>query len=154
MQHSQAGIWVMGLLDIFPCGAVQMYWLLIFQTIAIAWVLGGGRWVQRDKKSFPLQRLWNSVRFVTGVKNLRYFWIAATMIVAPLAILVILMSIHLLIISQAGFLVTSIQQSGFSAGNKVTDIVGNTLQSFCNVWLVGGLIHTDLNGFRNIPKNY
>ena len=50
MQHSQAGIWVMGLLDIFPCGAVQMYWLLIFQTIAIAWVLGGGRWLQRDKK--------------------------------------------------------------------------------------------------------
>merc|ERR1712240_607611 len=57
-----AGIWVMGLLDIFPCGAVQMYWLLIFQTIAIAWVLGGGRWVQKERKSFPLQRLWNSVR--------------------------------------------------------------------------------------------
>ena len=50
MQHSQAGIWVWGLLDLFPCGAVQMYWLLIFQTIAIAWVLGGGKWVQRDKK--------------------------------------------------------------------------------------------------------
>ena len=50
MQHSQAGIWVWGLLDLFPCGAVQMYWLLIFQTIAIVWVLGGGRWVQRDKK--------------------------------------------------------------------------------------------------------
>ena len=96
--------------------------------------------MQKDRKSFPLQRLWISVRDVTGVKNLRYFWIVATMIVAPLAILVILMSIHLLIISQAGFLVTSIQQSGFSAGNKVTDIVGNTLQSFCNVWLVGGLI--------------
>ena len=91
-QHSQAGIWVLGLLDFFPCGAVQMYWLLIFQTIAIAWVLGGGRWVQNDRKSFRLQWLWDSVRDVTGVKNLRYFWIVATMIVAPLAILVILMS--------------------------------------------------------------
>ena len=83
---SQAGIHVLTLLDIYPCGNLMTLWFLIFETIAIAWVFGGKRWHFRT--IYTLTRLWRSVRDMTGVKNLRYFWLFSTMILAPLALMV------------------------------------------------------------------
>ena len=83
---SQAGIHVMTLLDFYPCGPLLLFWFLIFQTIAIAWVFGGKRLNLRTIST--LSRLWRSVRDMTGVDSLRIFWLLTTLILAPLALMV------------------------------------------------------------------
>jgi len=105
---TRAGIHVLTLLDIYPCGNLMTLWFLIFETIAIAWVFGG-------------QRLWRSVRDITGVKNLRYFWLFSTMILAPLALMACFVALSL--------------------NGMENNIIGNILQSFCNVWIVGYAIY-------------
>lgn len=115
---TKAGIHVLILLDIYPCGKLLLFWFLIFETIAIAWVFGG-------------QRLWRSVHThvsdMTGVDSLRIFWLFSTLILAPLALL-------------ASFLVVSVnfEDSWLDPGSR---IVGNILQSLCNVWIVGYAIY-------------
>jgi len=111
---TKAGIHVLTLLDIYPCGKLLLLWFLIFQTIAIAWVFGG-------------QRLWRSVRDMTGVNNLRIFWLFCSIILAPLALL-------------ACFLVASMNfdDSWLAPESRV---IGHILQSLCNVWIVGYAIY-------------
>jgi len=111
---TKAGIHVLTLLDFYVSGQLLLFWFLIFQTIAIAWVFGG-------------QRLWRSVRDMTGVDNLRIFWLFSTMILAPLALM-------------ASFLAASIsfEDSFISPGSR---IVGHLLQSLCNLWIVGYAIY-------------
>ena len=55
LTFSQAGIHVLTLLDIYPCGKLLLLWFLIFQTIAIAWVFGGQRWHFKNNSSPPRQ---------------------------------------------------------------------------------------------------
>ena len=53
---SQAGFHVLALLDIYPCGKLLLFWFLIFQTIAIAWVFGGQRWHLRTIYSQAVEK--------------------------------------------------------------------------------------------------
>merc|ERR1719397_882057 len=110
---TRAGIHVLTLLDVYPCGNLMTFWFLIFKTIAIAWVFGG-------------QRLWRSVRDMTGVESLRYVWLFSTMILAPLGIM-------------ACFLAISV--NFVDPWSSWSTIVGNILQSLCNVWIVGYTIY-------------
>merc|ERR1719239_1050288 len=53
---TKAGFHVLALLDIYPCGKLLLFWFLIFQTIAIAWVFGGHRWHLRTIYSQAVEK--------------------------------------------------------------------------------------------------
>ena len=76
---------------------------------------------------------------MTGVDNLRIFWLFSTMILAPLALMVTYYFRPVIFCFQASFLATSIsfEDSFIAPGSRM---VGNILQSLCNVWIVGAFL--------------
>ena len=92
----------------------------------------------------PLTRLWRSVSDMTGVNNLRYFWLFSTMILAPLALMVMYNSGPVIICSQACFVAVSVNFVD-PWNDDWSKMIGNILQSLCNVWIVGSLLFSSLN---------